>query len=233
MMLLAMSAALGQKQWVGPASAADQPKWLAGIKAEREAVLKKINYTGGVFDQIPWTETSWMQPQMHPYDRSFFDPTAADGAGAYTVKRYLDDLKARYGGIDALLMWPTYTNIGIDDRNQFDLFRTMPGGLEGVQNVTAQLHAAGVRVLWPYNPWDTGTRREHDEHGHARSDEATFAVLLKQTGGDGFNGDTMGFVPQSFWDASKAVAHPIALEPEGGGTDEALDWDTMGWGYWK
>ena len=52
----------------------------------------------------------------------------------------------------------------------------MPGGLEGVKNVTNQLKARGVRVLWPYNPWDHGTHRE--ENG--RSDEDTFAVLLKQ-----------------------------------------------------
>ena len=39
---------------------------------------------------------------------------------------------------------------GTDDRNQFDLFRAMPGGLDGVRNVTAQLKDRGVRVLWPY-----------------------------------------------------------------------------------
>ena len=52
----------------------------------------------------------------------------------------------------------------------------MPGGLDAVKRVTAELHAAGVKVLWPYNPWDTGTRRE------PKDDAATFAELLKQTG---------------------------------------------------
>ena len=47
------------------------------------------------------------------------------------------------------------------DRSQFDMFRYMPGGLDMLRNVTAQLHARGVKVLWPYNPWDTGTRREN------------------------------------------------------------------------
>ncbi len=55
--------------------------------------------------------------------------------------------------LDSLLMWPTYPHLGIDDRNQFDLFRVMPGGLEGLRKVTEQLHQRGVRVLWPYNPW--------------------------------------------------------------------------------
>mmetsp|Transcript_36015 Transcript_36015/g.113108 ORF Transcript_36015/g.113108 Transcript_36015/m.113108 type:complete len:229 (-) Transcript_36015:29-715(-) len=172
---------------------------------------------------IPWTQTSWMQPQMHPYDRSFYDPAS----GEYTVGRYLADVRARYGGIDSLLLWPTYTNIGIDDRNQFDYFRTMPGGLEGLRRVTAELHAEGVKVMWPYNPWDTGTRRE------GNSDQVALAALLKQTGGDGFNGDTMGSVGLAFWNASLAVHHPLGLEPEGGGTDEALNWATMGWGYWR
>jgi len=39
--------------------------------------------------------------------------------------------------------------------------------------------------------------------------------------------------PQSFWDASTKVGHPLAFEPEGGGEDASLNWDTMGWGYYS
>ena len=42
---------------------------------------------------------------------------------------------------------------GMDDRSQFDLFEAMPGGVEGVRRVVDELHAAGVKVLIPYNPW--------------------------------------------------------------------------------
>lgn len=208
----------------GPNFPSEQPQWLESAKKARDATLNSIGYKGGVFDtpQLEWTQTAYIQPQMHPYDRMFYDVDTHN----YTVQRFLDDLKVRYGGVDAILLWPTYTNIGIDDRNQFDYFRTMPGGLAGVARVTHELHQSGVKVLWPYNPWDTGTRRE------PKSDQDTFAELLKQTGGDGFNGDTMGFIPQSFWRAAAAVGYPIALEPEGGGSDEALNWSTMGWGYW-
>jgi len=207
----------------GPTSRDQQQQWLDGLKKDRDDSLKTINYKGGVFDEVPWTQSAWIQPQMHPYDRYFYDPVSH----TYTVSKFLDDLKARYGGVDAILMWPTYTNIGVDDRNQFDYFRTMPGGLEGVKNATDELKANGVRVLWPYNPWDTGTNRE------LLDDEHTFAKLLKETNGDGFNGDTMGEIPESFWSAAQKANYPIALEPEGGGKDESLNWDTMGWGYWN
>ena len=219
-----VSAACGPCQTAGPTSPAAQPAWLAALKKERESVLASINYTGGVFanPSLGWTQGAYIQPQVHPYDRFFFD----EASGNYTVDRFLADLEKRYGGVDAVLLWPTYTNLGIDDRNQFDFFRTMPGGLDGVKQVTALLHAAGVRVLWPYNPWDTGTRRE------ALDDQHTLAALLKQTGGDGFNGDTMGSIPRSFWAAALQDSYPIAFEPEDGGTDASLNWATMGWGYW-
>ena len=66
---------------------------------------------------------AWNPPRS--YDRFLWDPVARN----WTVGRYLDDLRSRYGGIDSVLVWPTYTNIGADDRNAFDLFRNLPGGV--------------------------------------------------------------------------------------------------------
>jgi len=42
----------------------------------------------------------------------------------------------------------------------------------------------------------------------------------------------MDSVPRSFWSASLDRSYPIALEAEGGGDDDTLNWTTMGWGYW-
>ena len=61
-------------------------------------------------------------------DRYFYDPNT----GLYTVDRYLNDLEKRYGGIDSVLIWPVYPNIGVDNRNQYDMVRAMPGGITGV-----------------------------------------------------------------------------------------------------
>jgi hypothetical protein len=225
LLLPLVAAKCGSCESAGPGTSADQPAWLDGLKKERTESLAKVGYKGGVFatPELAWTQTNYMQPQMHSYDRFFYDPVKHE----YTVDKFLDDLKTRYGGVDSILMWPTYTNIGVDDRNQFDLFRTMPGGLDAVRNITLQLQHRGVRVLWPYNPWDLGTHRE------PLSDEDTFAKLLKQTNGDGFNGDTMNVVPESFYKSALALDYPIAFEPEGGGSDDALNWATMGWGYWS
>jgi hypothetical protein len=85
---------------------------------------------------LQWTQSSFIQPQMMVQDRYLYDPVS----GKYTVDRYLDDLEKRYGGIDAVLVWSTYPNMGIDDRNQHDMVRSMPGGVAGVQQMVADFH---------------------------------------------------------------------------------------------
>jgi hypothetical protein len=72
--------------------------------------------------------------------------------GRYTVSRWLQSLQEQHGGVDSVLLWPTYTNIGVDDRNQFDLIKAMPGGIADLTDVLAQLHDKGIHGIWPYNP---------------------------------------------------------------------------------
>ena len=175
--------------------------------------------------RLDWTQTNFVSPQMHPYDRTFYDP-----AVGYTVDKYLADVEERYGGVDSILLWPTYPNIGVDNRNQIDLFRAMPGGLTAVRAVVHQLKARGVRVLLPYNPWDVGTRRE----GLGKiSDDFAMADLIKTIGADGFNGDTMANVGRRFFDAGELRGLGIAIEPELMGLPLMSSYHTLGWAYWS
>lgn len=102
--LCRVAAKCGSCETPGPSSPKAQPAWLAALKQERTDALKKVNYNGGVFatPELAWTQTSYIQPQSHPYDRFFYDPDVG-----YTIDKFLDDLKTRYGGIDSVLMWPT------------------------------------------------------------------------------------------------------------------------------
>lgn len=220
--------------FVPPADVASQPAWLANLKSVRSVLEKQINYTGAVYSDavVNWTRVSFVQPQAHMYDRYLYDSDAQ----MFTVDRFLDDVTRRYGGIDSILLWPTYTNIGIDARNQFDYFRSVPGGLRAVASLTADFKARGVRVLWAYNPWDQSTRDEGEPHWE------TMVRLLKLTHGDGFNGDTMTTMYKEFWIAGVAADYRIVGEMEGGGypagggrPDDgswaSAEWSPMGWGY--
>jgi len=143
------------------------------------------------------------------------------------VDRYLDDVQQRYGGIDAVLIWPTYPNMGIDNRYQHDMIRCMPGGVAGVKQMVADFHKRGVRVLFPMMMWDQGTRKPEN------SWPEEIAALMKEINADGINGDTQDGVPLAFPLAADKVGHPLAFEPEGGPADEAVAYDVLTWGQYK
>jgi formylglycine-generating enzyme required for sulfatase activity len=206
----------------GPTNPADTSRWLADMKRWRMEYRKRIGYDGSEYGrpELKWTQSSFMQPQMMVEDRYFYDPVA----GRYTVDRYLDDLEKRYGGIDAVLVWHTYPNIGIDNRSQFDLFGDMPGGIPGLKQMVADFHRRGVRVLFPMMLWDQGTRDFGVDESRALAEE------LAEVGADGINGDTMGAVPREYRIASDRTGHPLAFEPEALNVDEALAYNNMNWG---
>jgi formylglycine-generating enzyme required for sulfatase activity len=199
-------------------------EWLNDVTHWRNEQRIRIGYDGSRYDNpaMQWTQSSFIQPQLMVQDRYFYDPVA----GKYTVDRYLDDLEKRYGGIDAVLIWPTYPNMGMDDRNQQDMVRSMPGGVAGVKQMIADFHRRGVRVLFPMMMWDQGTR---DPGAHWPQAIADF---MKELGADGINGDTQDGVPQVFAQASESVGHPLVFEPEHDPDDEAVAWDLMTWGQY-
>ncbi len=214
--------------WEGgskPCSQTEHQAWLADLRHWRVERRIRIGYDGARYDlpALKWTQSSFIQPQMMVQDRYFYDPVA----GKYTVDRYLDDLEKRYGGIDAVLIWPTYPNMGIDNRNQQDMIRSMPGGLAGVRQMIADFHHRGVRVLFPMMMWDQGTR----DPGMPWPD--AIASLMAEVGADGINGDTQDGVPLAFSLAADKVGHPLAFEPEHGPSDEGLAWNVMTWGQYE
>lgn len=210
----------------GPATAGDFSVWLKDISHWRDERRIRIGYSAKEYErpELAWSQRDFIQPQMMIEDRYFYDPAA----GKYTVDRYLDDLDKRYGGIDSVLIWPVYPNVGIDNRNQYDLTRDMPGGVAGVKQMIADFHRRGVRVLFPVMPWDQGTRDEGVPNWVAT------ARLMAEIGADGVNGDTFNGMPRAFRDASDATGKPLVFQPESYKSDEErLAWNNQSWGYWE
>ncbi len=198
-------------------------QWLREMKSWRTEHLTRMGYDDAQYrrPELQWSQRNFVHVQMMVEDRYFYDPIA----GKYTVDKYLDDLERRYGGVDSVLIWYVYPNIGVDHRNQTDLAADLPGGRAGLKQVVTDFHRRGVKVFLPTMPWDNGTRDS------GRPDWEAIAQLAAEVGADGVNGDTYNGVPRKFREASDATGHPVIFQPEKPPqADEGLMWNNQSWG---
>lgn len=212
-------AEIGHWQIDAQAAAED---WLTGLREWRREHRSRLGWDDSAYRRpdLQWAQRNIVHVQTMVEDRYFYDPES----GRYTVDRYLDDLERRYGGVDSVLVWYAYPNIGIDERNQFDLARSLPGGVQGLRGAVADFHRRGVRVFLPAKPWDHGTRDE------GRPEWEAMAELVRATGADGINGDTYNGVPRAFYDACDSLGCPVVLEPESTiSSEEQLMWNVQSW----
>lgn len=209
-------------QLPGPETPEDFQSWLQNMHHWRGERLRRIGYDGALYvqNELLWTQSSFIQSMTLVWDRYLYDPEKQ----SYTVDRYVDDLEKRFGGVDNVVLWHHYPNLGIDDRNQYDLFRDLPGGFEGLRSLVDSFHWRGVRVLLALVPWDGGTRDEGAE------DWESLTKLVADVDADGVYGDTLNAVPLAWRRAAERLGHPLALEPQNSLMGEQLAWNLMSWG---
>ncbi len=210
--------------FAGPATPEGFAPWLDSMKSWRQKLHDTLQFNNKRYSEpkTAWTKTTFVYAQMMAHDKYFFDRSK----GEYTVNKYLDDLEKRYGGLDAVLIWPTYPNIGIDDRNQLDYWKDMPGGLQGIAKMVNDFHKRGVKVFFPIMIWDHGTRKLQWAMA------AALLEALKAVGADGLNGDTMSGVTEDYASASDSLNYPTALQPELSVKNiNMLAYNQLSWGY--
>ncbi len=208
----------------GPSSPAAVATWLQSIKSWREQRKQEIRFHDDLYRgaEFSWTRHTFTQDQLLIWDRSLYDPAA----GEYTVDRALGAIESRFGPLDSVLIWTGYPNLGLDDRNQFDLIRDLPGGIQGLRKMIAAFHARGVKVFLPVLIWDEGTR----DSGLSRA--ANAVRLLHDIGADGINLDTLNTVPDDVRDLALAAEPPLALEPQMDPQNASLAASAISWDDW-
>jgi gamma-glutamyl hercynylcysteine S-oxide synthase len=214
----------GEVFFPGPASPEEAAGWLEGLRAWRKERSTLLRYSSSQYERadLEWTQHIFSQVQVLIWDRSLYDPEKRE----YTVARFLSETESRIGPIDAVLIWHVYPNLGVDDRDQFDMLRDLPGGIPGVRSMVEQFHSRGVKVFFPILAWDTGTRDE------GAAPPEVLAGLMKAIDADGANFDTLESVPAQFRQASDKAGHPLALEPQFQPRDESLAWTNLSWNDW-
>ena len=154
-----------------PSDPALWPAFREQLARWREGMRRQLNYDDRYYRMpaFTWGASNFACGLVMMCDELFFSPTT----GEYTLESFLDHGQREFGGYDSIVLWHAYPRIGVDQRNQIDFYRDMPGGLPGIRKLVARAHQRGVRVYINYNPWDLGTRRETMPDITERMDDPT------------------------------------------------------------
>jgi len=204
-------------------AAPDDPRdweaWRRQLHRWRDEARERIGYSGARYERadLAWTQRCFSICLVWLWDEQLYD-FARD---SLTVPAFLD-ADAGLGGYDAVILWHTYPLIGIDERDQFDFYKEVPG----LSAVVRAFHERGVRVLMEYHAWDRGTRAPRD-------DGAELELLVRDTGVDGIFLDSMREVPPGVRARLDTAHLPVVLEGESNIPLARIVDHQMSWAQWQ
>ena len=214
---------------LAPSMDVNQGKWLKEARqyrdaARRDAEKKNGSDTWEIYDRkdLRWMSGDFTCRMCMTYDADFYDSSKDE----YLIDSILADGIKEFGGYSSIVLWHAYPRLGIDERNQFDFYRDMPGGLSRVRTIVEKCHSKNVRVFIDYNPWDTGTRRE------SKSDYEMLAEIVAAINADGVFLDTLSEGSDKMRAVLDKAKPGIAIVSEGCPPVEQLAVCSGSWGQW-
>lgn len=178
--------------------------WQDGL---RQAFQHRKLYDLQTFDEtlyqradLRWIREAFVMHLLMAWDKDYYD-------GQLKLLDFVRRGKDLYGGDDVVCLWPTWPTLGVDPRNQFDMYRDLPGGWSALRTLADSLHRLGTKFFIAYNPWDESTRSENHLTGLSR--------LIEATGADGVVLDTKGESSLELQRAADAVKEGVVMYSEG------------------
>ena len=152
---------------------------------------------------LAWVRHAYLMLLQFAWDRTYYDSDAAKYAYDQTLTAWDKSL----GPVDIYTIWPTWPRLGLDARNQWDMYRDLPGGLAELRRQVDLAHKLGKKYFISYNPWDESTR--HEDH------IAGMETMLRTLDADGVVLDTRGESSREFQAAADRVKPGIIMYSEG------------------
>lgn len=152
---------------------------------------------------LAWVRRAYLMVLRFAWDRAYYDSDAA----RYAYDETLTAWDRTLGPIDIFTIWPTWPRLGLDERNQWDMYRDLPGGLPELRRQVDLAHKLGKKYFISYNPWDSSTR--HEDHIAGMED------MLRTLDADGVVLDTRGESSREFQAAADRAKPGVIMYSEG------------------
>jgi gamma-glutamyl hercynylcysteine S-oxide synthase len=181
--------------------------WHAGLNRifQQRMLFDVENFDNSLYERkdLQWVRHTYVNHLMMNWDKFFYDYEDKK----FHIGEFLQRGNKLYGGDEFISIWPTWPTLGLDQRNQFDLFDDLPGGNAKLKSIAAQCRLNGTRFFVCYNPWDESTRNENHFEGISK--------LIAATSADGMVLDTKGESSRELQDAADKIRPGVVMYSEG------------------
>ncbi len=172
---------------------------------QKRKLYDMSSFDNSMFERkdLEWVRHSYVSTILMNWSSEYYNYQD----GKFHLNEYIKKGKRLYGGDDFLAIWPTWPTLGLDQRNQFDLFKDLPGGLLQLKSMANQIRKLGTKLFICYNPWDESTRGENHFEG--------ITNLIASTSADGVVLDTKGESSKELQLAADKVRPGVIMYSEG------------------
>jgi formylglycine-generating enzyme required for sulfatase activity len=189
--------------------------WLESFSGDWQEGLRKIFQEKMLFDveqfdntlferdDLKWVRHTYLCQLMMGWDHDIYDIEK----GRYSLGDFIDFNNRVLGGAEIYGLWPTWPALGMDQRNQWDMYRSMPGGMTAVKGLANLCHQNKSHFYIAFKPWDTATRKEDPYEALAES--------IKETGADGVVLDCSGASTEQLQKAGDNGGKGVVMYSEG------------------
>ncbi len=181
--------------------------WQEGLrKIFQEKMLYDVeHFDNSLFerDDLKWVRHTYLCQLMMGWDHNIYDIEKS----RYTFGDFVEFNNKVLGGAEIYGLWPTWPALGMDQRNQWDMYRSMPGGMDAVKSMTDLCHRNNSHFYIAFKPWDTATRNEDPYEALAQS--------IYETGADGVVLDCSGASTEQLQKAGDNGGNGIVMYSEG------------------
>jgi len=172
-----------------------QDRWLYDLDQFNDTLFHRRD--------LSWVRNTYIMLLQFAWDKKYYDYQQ----NKHTFYQNLFEYDSLTGGYDIFTLWPTWPRLGLDQRNQWDMYRDLPGGLDELKKEVDFCHQRNKKFFISFNPWDEGTRGEDQLSGMEN--------LLRATTADGVVLDTRGASSKELQESADKVRPGIIMYSEG------------------
>ena len=134
-----------------------------------------------------WIKKNYLQHFTFAYGKEAFEYKKTK----FKINKIIKEGK-EFGGYDSIIFWHQYPRLGLDNTNQWELYRYLPEDYKSIKKIVKECHLNNIKFFIPFKPWDVRSNESLDKHAKFLEN------FIIETNIDGFFLDTMSSLPESF-----------------------------------